>query len=87
MIGGVHVRGVKLPDLRPFALIGVREEIHRLRDEIARLEFIELTLSGALPELVDAPPTPATEPPETDTVVFKPPPRARRRRVRRKRGR
>jgi hypothetical protein len=46
----IHVRGVKLPDLRPFALIGVRDELHRLRDEIARLECIELTLAGALPE-------------------------------------
>jgi hypothetical protein len=74
------IRGVKLPDLRPFALIGVREEMHRLRDELARLEFIELTLAGELPELVDdAPATPATATPETETVVFKPPRRRGRR--------
>ena len=52
------IRGVTLPDLRPFALIGVRAEIVRLRDEIARLEFIALTLAGELPENPPSPKRP-----------------------------
>jgi hypothetical protein len=76
----MRVREITLPDLRPYARIGVASELERLRGEITRLEFMLRALDGGFPgaTIVEKPTSPAVE----ESPVVAPP--ARRSKSRRR---